>query len=59
VQPGSVDGLERAISRLIDDPALRERMGLEGRRLVEERFGLESIVEQTLGLYADLLTRSA
>ncbi len=59
VQPGSVDGLERAISRLIDDSALRERMGLEGRRLVEERFGLESIVEQTLALYADLLTRNA
>jgi glycosyltransferase involved in cell wall biosynthesis len=59
VQPGSIDGLEHAIRRLIDDPALRERMGSEGRRLVEERFGLERVVAQTLGLYADLLTRNA
>ena len=59
VQPGSIDGLEHAIRRLIDDPALRERMGSEGRRLVEEHFGLELVVAQTLGLYADLLTRNA
>jgi glycosyltransferase involved in cell wall biosynthesis len=59
VDPGSVDGLERAIVRLIGDPALRERMGREGRRRVEEGFSLEQVVEQTLALYADLLARDA
>lgn len=57
VEPGSVDGLEHAIGRLVDDPALRERMGLAGRRLAEEGFGLDQVVEQTLALYSELLTR--
>jgi len=38
VDEGDVEGLVRALSHLAADPGLRRRYGLEGRRVVEERF---------------------
>lgn len=38
VEPKDIDGFVRAISRLIEDPALREEMGKEGRKHVLEHF---------------------
>jgi glycosyltransferase involved in cell wall biosynthesis len=40
------DDLARALERLLREPALAERMGNEGRRLVEERWGLDGAVER-------------
>jgi glycosyltransferase involved in cell wall biosynthesis len=37
VQPGDADALASAVARLSDDPALRECLGAEARRVVVER----------------------
>jgi len=42
VAPGSVEELAAAIHRLASDPDLRRRLGLEGRRRVEQDFSLEA-----------------
>jgi glycosyltransferase involved in cell wall biosynthesis len=38
VPAGEVEALDRALSQLIKDPALRDRLGRRGRALAEERF---------------------
>lgn len=43
--------LAAAIAQLAADPAARQRMGHEGRRMVEQEFGEEIVVAQTLELY--------
>jgi glycosyltransferase involved in cell wall biosynthesis len=40
VPPGDAAALAGALERLLSDPAERERLGANGRRLVEERFSL-------------------
>jgi glycosyltransferase involved in cell wall biosynthesis len=55
VSPGDVDQLERALRTLIADAGLMRRLGTEGRRIAEERFGLDGVVDRTLALYAMLL----
>ncbi len=64
IRPGTFDpidpaafsaGLAEAINRVGLDEALRERMGLAGRRRSEEHFGWASIARQTLELYGSLL----
>lgn len=55
IAPGDVDALERAVAGLIEDTPRITRMGSEGRRLAEERFGLEEVRRRTLALYAELL----
>lgn len=45
--------LAQALGRLIGDPALRQRMGARGRIRAEQEFGLASVIQQTLALYAE------
>jgi glycosyltransferase involved in cell wall biosynthesis len=45
------DVLAAAISRLIDDPELRKRVAEGGRRLVSEKFSMESVAAKYLELY--------
>jgi len=52
--------LAHALARLRADPALRGRLGAEGRRRVAETFSIEAMVRQHLALYRELLeARSA
>ncbi|MCI4365236.1 MAG: glycosyltransferase family 4 protein [Thermoplasmata archaeon] len=51
VPPGDPDRLAFAIVQLLRDDALRNRMGLEGRRLITERFSWARAAEATLALY--------
>lgn len=44
--------LARAINRLIDDPALRTRMGQAGRARVQHEFTLDKMVERVMQVYA-------
>ena len=43
--------LATAITRLLDDGELRERMGNAGRARVAEKFTLAKMVEQVLAVY--------
>jgi glycosyltransferase involved in cell wall biosynthesis len=44
--PGDPVDLSRKIARLLDDPALRRRMGLAGRKRFEEEFVWEDVIER-------------
>lgn len=55
--PRDADGLVRALDELIDDPALRDRLGNEGRRRFAEVFRHEHMTERTRELYEKLLAR--
>ena len=58
VRPEEFAGdLARSINALLADPALCRRMGVSGRRRVEERFSWRAVAEKTLGLYRTLLQR--
>ncbi|MEE1562661.1 MAG: glycosyltransferase family 4 protein [Alphaproteobacteria bacterium] len=48
------EALATALSQLAQDPQLREKMGGEARRLVEERFARPLITAQTVALYKTL-----
>lgn len=41
------------ISLLIDDPALKDRMGREGRRSAEKSFSLDASIPRYLGIFKD------
>jgi glycosyltransferase involved in cell wall biosynthesis len=47
--------LADALQSLIENPGLRQEMGLKGRRLAEEAFAIEKIVAQHIEIYRDLL----
>lgn len=51
VPPNDPDALARAIGRLAEDAALRDRMGERGRAYVEERFTWQRAAEQTVDAY--------
>lgn len=51
--------LATAISTLLSDPAYAHALGLAARELVRERFTIESIGEQTIAVYRDLLVRAS
>ena len=47
--------LARAIARLADDAALRQRMGMSGRHRAETEFAQSLIVQQTLSTYEAMM----
>lgn len=47
--------LKEALQRLYSDRALREKMGKRGRERVEAEFSLDRFVEDTLGVYKEIL----
>ncbi len=49
--PKDTAQLARNLLRLLNDPELRRRMGLAGRRTVEEKFQLEKIVAEVVRQY--------
>jgi len=49
------DALYEALKKLVEDSALRQRMGARGREIAEAEFSLERICGETLGIYAELL----
>jgi glycosyltransferase involved in cell wall biosynthesis len=56
-EPDDVECLARHIDRLARDGEMRKKLGLAGRRRVEERFSLESYAEGVLNVYRAALTR--
>ncbi|MCL0066618.1 glycosyltransferase [Thermodesulfovibrionales bacterium] len=47
--------LAEALTRLLDNPQLREEMGGNGRRLIKERFTWDKIADQMIQLYQSML----
>ena len=54
VGKGDAAGLTQALKTLLVDPDLRQRMGLESRRIAEGRFDQRSILDKYLSLYQKL-----
>ena len=57
VPPGDANTLAQAITTLLSDAGLRERMGAAARRLVETTLSAEVIVDQTEAIYRKGLQR--
>ena len=55
VEAREVDELARAMTRLLEDRALRQHMGLLGAARLEERFSVERMVNGTLAVYRKCL----
>ena len=55
VPRGNVDVLRHRLAGLLTDPALRVRLGTQGRRRYEEHFTLGHLVNKTLAVYRDIL----
>ncbi len=56
VSPKSPKELADAIKKLIEDPALRARMGKASRKKAEEEFTIERVVDTHLKIYKELLS---
>ncbi len=56
---GDAQALAAAMEKLVREPALRERMGREGRRVAEERFSLAAAGKVFLKKYDELLNGQA
>jgi glycosyltransferase involved in cell wall biosynthesis len=54
VETGSVEALHRALKRLIDDAALRARLGQAGAELYQRRFSADAATTALKDLYAGL-----
>ena len=57
VPPKDPDALRAAIVRLIDNPGLRARLGNEGRRVTDDRFGVDDMADETIDFYRRSLRR--
>lgn len=57
VQPGNSEDLARAIMKLLNDCELRESLGREGRRRVEEHFTLQSHLQRIQEIYGEILLK--
>ncbi|MBI3083101.1 MAG: glycosyltransferase, partial [Candidatus Omnitrophica bacterium] len=57
VSPGDPLALAQALERLIQDPSLRTRCVETGRARVEAHWRVERMVEETLSVYEECLTR--
>jgi glycosyltransferase involved in cell wall biosynthesis len=55
VPPRSVTALATALRELICDPELRRTLGACSRRVAEQSFSIESVIELTKGVYDDLI----
>ncbi len=54
--PGrDVEALTAALARLIENPALRRRLGAGGRAIAAAGFGVDAVVGQTLAVYRSLV----
>ncbi|PYU60528.1 MAG: hypothetical protein DMG56_15680 [Acidobacteria bacterium] len=57
VEPNGKEFAE-AILRLINDAVLRKQLSEAGRREVQERFSAGRMVENTIGVYQDVLEKT-
>ena len=58
VPPNDPRALAVAINRLLASPALRAKMGVEGRRRVRSEFSLQEMINVTIAFYEEALRKS-
>ncbi len=58
VEPASVDGLAAAVSRLLTDDGLREKMGIEARRHVVDNLSWQSIADDLEHEYLEVILKN-
>jgi len=56
VPVGNSEKLASACLEILSDPVLASQMGIAGRRRVESKFSIQSMIEKTMDLYNNLLT---
>lgn len=56
VTPKSSHALVNALSKLVDDPELREEFGMNGKKRLQTEFHIEMIAERILNVYELLLS---
>jgi len=56
VAPNDPQALAAAINRLLVSPALRAKMGAEGRRRVREEFSFQAMINNTISFYQEALS---
>lgn len=56
LHPGAVNGLTDKLSLLVENAALRERLGQSGREFVRKNFSVERMVDELQSLYLKLAT---
>ncbi len=59
VAPGDVDALAICVERIVEDSALRERLGKAGRVAALARFSPESVAERYAHIYRDAVSENA
>ena len=57
VSPNNPQALAAAINKLLVSPALRAKMGAEGRRRVREEFSFQSMINATIAFYQEALSK--
>jgi len=58
IPPKDVGALAKSVLKLLGDPDLRAKMGSEGKRIVEEQFSVDGMVEGVLAVYRSVLGNS-
>ena len=58
IAPEDADGLQTALSALLDDANLRAKMGAAGRERALKEFSREKMIEQTERVYRELLAQT-
>jgi glycosyltransferase involved in cell wall biosynthesis len=59
LRPGDLPGLHERLLRLAQDAALRKRLGRCGRQFVQQRFGVQRMVDDLHQLYLRLKSSPA
>lgn len=57
IQPGDREELIKSFMMLANEPELRMRLGQQGKRMVEQRFTVQTMVKSIHSLYRELLNK--
>ncbi len=58
IEPKSIEGIIRAVVRIIQDKALRQRLKNQGRKMIEQRFSLEYMADRVAQIYQYRMERA-
>ena len=56
VDVGDIDGLENAALMLLENPSMRDSMARAGPAFIQNRFGMDRMVQETIAIYNEMET---